>query len=451
MLRVSALAARLRGSFLGDVLKLSFGTLVGRLIAIAILPALTRLYSPADFALLAVYLALVSIIAVAACLRLEVAIPLIESDTEAAEVFVIALIVLTLVTIVLAVIALLFPQAVAQGLRSPALAPYLWLVPVGVVMAGSYSAMQFWATRIRRFGAIARTRVGQAVTGAATMLALGWAGLAPLGLLLGNMLNIGAGSVSLAGSALAHDRATFRKVRLSNLGTALRRNRRYPIFSTPEALFNMAGVQVPVLLIAAYGGVEAGFLLLAMKVMAVPMTLLGSSISQVYVSRAPQEYREGRLAPFTLSIMRRLVLVGVGPLLLAGALAPWAFPLIFGADWARAGELVTWLVPWMALQFVASPVSMVMFVVGRQRAMLALTTLGLIMRVGGALLALQFGPVALVAGLVAGSIAYYLAVAVFVMAAAGFSARQVLSLLAAFLDWRVLAPAGLCAALWYIT
>lgn len=221
------------------------------------------------------------------------------------------------------------------------------------------------------------------------MLALGWAGVAPFGLLLGNMLNIGAGGVSLAASALVRDGTMLRAVRLSELAPAFRKNRRYPLFSTPEALFNTAGVQVPVLLIAAHSGAEAGFLFLAMQVMTAPLTLLGNSISQVYVSRAPTEYREGRLGPFTLSIMRRLVLVGVGPLILAGALAPVLFPWLFGPDWVRAGEIVAWLVPWMALQFIASPVSMVLNTVGRQKWAMYLQAVGLVMRGGAVVLAIK--------------------------------------------------------------
>jgi O-antigen/teichoic acid export membrane protein len=390
MSSMTTLVARLRSGFLGDVLKLSFGTLAGRLISLIALPVVTRLYSPEDFALLAIYLALMSPLAVAACLRLEIAIPLVETEREAADLLTLALAVLALVTALLMLPALLMPGQVASALGAPALAPYVWLVPLGVAMAGSYSALQAWATRARRFGAIARTRVGQAVAGVSAMVSLGWAGVAPFGLLLGNMFNIGAGGVSLAASALVRDGAMLRAVRLRNLAPAFRRNRRYPLFSTPEALFNVAGVQVPVLLVAAYAGAEAGFLLLAMQVMSAPMNLLGSSISQVYVSRAPTEYREGRLAPFTLAIMRRLLLVGVGPLILAGALAPVVFPPLFGPEWARAGEIVTWLVPWMALQFIASPVSMVLHMVGRQNWAMYLQTAGLAIRGGGVLLAIKF-------------------------------------------------------------
>lgn len=381
------LSALLSGEFLRDVLKLASGTVLGRLIALAALPLVTRLYSPEDFALLAVYLSIVSIVSVAACLRLEIAIPLADNDDDAVNLLALALLGLGLVTSLALALTLLMPARLAGWLGKPEIAPYLWLVPLGIAMAGTYSALQFWTTRARRFGHIARTRIGQATAGVITILSLGWAGVVPMGLLLGNVLNIGAGGLGLGIHALRTDRRKFRSLTPRRMRGTLRKYCRYPVYSTPEALFNIAGIQVPVLLIAAHGGAEAGFLLLAMQIMTAPMTLLGSSISQVYMSRAAQEYREGRLAPFTLAIMRRLVMVGVGPLILAGALAPIVFPWIFGAQWARAGEIVTWLVPWMALQFIASPVSMVMFVVARQRGMLALTTFGALVRIGSVLVA----------------------------------------------------------------
>lgn len=440
---------RLGGSFLSDVVKLSFGTLAGRAIALAALPLLTRLYGPEDFALLAVYLSLVSTIAVAACLRLEIAIPLAETETDAAGLLALSGLVLTGVVLATAVPALVAPYRIAALLGSPGIASYLWLVPLGIVFAGSYSALQYWATRARRFGDIARTRVSQTITGVGTMLALGWAGVTPFGLLLGNMLNIGAGGTLLATGAWRHDRAVLRLVSLATLGDVFRRYCRYPMFSTPEALFNIAGLQIPVLLIAAYAGAEAGFLLLAMQIMTAPMTLLGKSISQVYMSRAPEEMRAGRLAPFTLSIMKRLVIVGTGPLVLIAAVSPIVFPWVFGAEWARAGEIVTWLMPWMVLQFIASPGSIVMFVVGRQRAMLALTTAGFILRVGGVGIALMVAPEGAIRGLVIGSVCYYALVLAFVVNAAGMNSKEVSQLLGSCVDKRLLALVAIAAAIYF--
>ena len=386
------LAPLTRSSFLRDVVKLSLGTIGGRLVSLAALPLVTRLYSPEDYALLAVYIGAVSLFAVAACGRLEVAIPLADADDTAASLLVLSLVFLGVTVTITALLSMLAPLNVAELLGSRALAPYLWLVPFGVLVAGSYSVFQYWSTRARRFGAIARTRISQAILGVVTIISFGWAGIIPFGLLLGNLFNIGAGGFSLAANAIAHDRALLGSISWAGLRRTLKTFRGYPLISTPEALLNVASVQVPILMIASHAGAEAGHFLLAMQVMSAPMTLLGKSISQVFISRAPEEMRQGRLASFTFAITRRLALVGLPPIILIGLLAPLLFPWAFGADWARAGVLVAWMVPWIALQFITSPISTVMYIADRQRSLLALTASGAVLKVGAILLAIQVSP-----------------------------------------------------------
>lgn len=427
---------------LRDVLRLVSGTLGGRLILLVAMPIVTRLYSPDDFALLSVYMGLVGIIAVVACLRFDIAIPVAGDESDAAHLLVLALISAAAFAAVCAVVVLVFPQELAQFLGLPRLAPWLWLVPLGVVLASAYSALQFWATRARRFGSIAVTRITQAAAGAGTMLGLGWAGGAPLGLLLGNMLSIGAGSLRLGLDLIRCDKHALRQVTISGLGLTFRRYRRYPIYSTPEALANTVGIQIPVMMVAAFAGVEAGFLIVAQQIMAAPMALLGASVSQVYVSRAPEALRDGRLAEFTTAILRRLMLVGLAPLLLAGLLAPTLLPLIFGTQWVRSGEIVTWMVPWIVLQFLASPISLVMFVTGRQRNMLMLTLFGAALRIGAVGIATLVGPGMIVAAYAGASAIFYGACLLVFTDAAGLAwrgwvSRIVLMLMMVFLAYAI--------------
>jgi O-antigen/teichoic acid export membrane protein len=404
---------RIRGiggdRFIRDVLKLASGTLAGRLILLAALPLLTRLYTPEDFALLAVYMALVGTIGVAACLRLEIAIPLAESETDAADLLALALLATLAVAFLLGAAALLVPKPLVAALGKPAFAPYLGLVPLGVLMYSSYTALQFWTIRAHRFGSIAQTRMTQAGFGAGTMLALGWAGLAPLGLLLGNMLAMGAGGIKLGHEALAIDRAALRYVTLNRLRDSLRRYRRYPLLSTPEALANIAALQVPILMIAIALDLEAGNLFLALQIMAAPMTLMGMSVAQVYSSRAAEERAAGRLGPFTRSLMRRLLFIGSGPILLVGMISPWVFPAVFGAEWGRAGQIAAWIAPWMLLQLIASPMAMTLHVTNNQALGLALQLFGLLMRAGAVALALAVDQTLAVAALVVASTVFYCA------------------------------------------
>lgn len=379
-----------------DTATLVTGTIGGRIILLLALPFVTRLYGPDDFKLLAVFTALVSTVSVAACLRLEIAIPLAENDDDAANLLAMALMSAAVASLIFVVICAVAPMSFAAWLGVEEIFPYLWLVAAGIFLTASYTALQFWATRHRRFGAIARTRVTQASAGAATMLGMGWLGFAPVGLLLGNMLTLGAGGLSLVAQAWRDDQHKLRVISFANMGQALRHYRRYPVFSTLEALANVASVQVPILIIAANSGSEAGQLFLAMQVMAMPMTLLGASVGQIYASRAADEFRNGTLHRFTVTMMKRLFLIGIGPLAFAALLGPMLFPVFFGAEWHRAGVIVAWIAPWMLLQLVVSPVSMGLHIVRAQAAAMGLQCLGLILRVSAVLV----GPLPWAAGLI---------------------------------------------------
>jgi O-antigen/teichoic acid export membrane protein len=376
--------ARFRqGGLIGSITMLVGGTAFAQALMVLVLPVLTRLYSPHDFSVLAVYASLLGIISVAACLRLDIAIPMPETDGDAANLLVLALGFCLLISIAVALPILLAPAAVAAGLRQPGLQPYLWLLPIGVLLTGSYSALQYWATRKKIFGVIAKTRMSQAIGGAGAQLGMGWLGFAPSGLLVGQAITSGAGVVGLGARVLTADRAALHEVSRPNMQRLFQQYDRFPKYSTFEALANTGGIQLPVIMIAALAvGAEAGFLMLAMRVIQVPMNLIGNAISQVYLAHAPEEYRAGTLGAFTANILGGLMKTGVGPLLFAALVAPQAFVLIFGEKWQRAGVLVAWMTPWFIAQLMSSPVSMVMHVRNKQRGMMLLTMAGLCLRVG---------------------------------------------------------------------
>jgi O-antigen/teichoic acid export membrane protein len=365
-----------------DTVKLVSGTLGGRIILLLVLPIVTRLYEPDEFKLLAVFMALVSTISVVACLRFEVAIPIAESDEDAVNLLALAIGFAAIISLAFFGLSALADQSLARWFGAPAIASYFWLVAAGIFATGCYAALQSWATRARQFSIIARTRISQAAVGAATMLCLGWLGLAPLGLLLGNMLSASAGSCAMARQLWRNNQYTIQLVSRTRMIGILYRYKRYPIYSTPEALFNVAGMQIPIFLIAAYSGDDAGQLFLAMQVMSAPLSLLGTSVGQVYASRAANELLNGTLFQFTFSMMKRLFMIGIGPMLIAAFLSPILFPIVFGAEWLRSGVIVAWIAPWMLFQLVASPVSLGLHFAGQIGVAMLLQLAGLIMRVG---------------------------------------------------------------------
>ncbi len=426
--------------FIKDVIKLSSGTVAARILYFAALPFLTRIYSPDDFALLAAFMALTVTMATVVSVRLEIAIPLAKSESEAIEILLFALFFISLMSLFFLILNLYFSNIFADIISIPKIEPYLFLVPVAAALVGSYSVFQYWETRNRNFGKIARNRIIQGVSGVFMMLVLGFIGLVPLGLILGNIASRSIGFIGFASCFFKEKIEDIKKVRINEIVKTLFKNRMYPLYSTPEALINVAGAQVPILLIASSSGSEAGYLWLSMQLVMIPMSLVGSSISQVYLSRAPSALHEERLAVLTLSIIRRLLIYSVGILALVFMIAPILFPFIFGIEWVRAGEIVTLLIPVAFMQLLVSPVSMALYVTNHQRMMLVLTLLGFFLRVGGVIISERFFLGTGVIGFVLGSLAYYLVLFFSILLAVRINKYEMIKLIKTFFDFRVSLP-----------
>lgn len=382
-----------KSTFARNVSILTGGTVFAQGIALLALPVLTRLYSPQDFDLLAVYVALITLISSISCLRYNIAIPLPEAENDAMVLLVLSLVSGLCFGLIFALPAVFAPNATATLIGQPTLAPHLWLVPLGVMLASIYNALQYWASRKKRFGLVTQTRMTRAIGGVGTQLGFGFTNPAPFGLLLGHILYSGLGVIGLGRSILFNDQPAIRALDWDRVRRVSSEYRRFPVYSVPEALFNIGGMQIPILIISAVAvGPEAGFLMLAMRIMGAPMGLIGNSVAQVFIAEAPAKLRDGTLAAFTRRTMWTLFRTSAPLLVAIGVLSPILVPIFFGVEWARAGWLTAWITPWIMLQFVASPVSMVLHVIGRVGLALTVNVASFLLRLAFVLLAMELQP-----------------------------------------------------------
>lgn len=373
----------MQGRFVRNVGVLVGGTAFSQLIALLALPFLTRLYTPEDFTVLATYASILGIIASIACLRFEIAIPIPKEQESAIHLF--ALSVISVVSITLLTwFTIVIGEDWINKLTNQRLVGYLWLLPIGVFFIGLYNALQYWMTREKAFPIVAKTRMTQSISGAATQLGLGYAGISPLGLLLGQLISSGAGIFGLSRYFSKEYKELIYKINVKDIKKTFKRYDRFPKYSTWEALTNSAGIQLPILIIATLAlGAEAGFLMLAIRLLSAPMGLIGGSVAQVYLAEAAEKHHKGKLKEFTRKTTITLAKLGIIPLLLVGIISPFIIPFIFGEEWRRTGILISWMTPWFFMQFITSPISMSLHITNNQRIAMLLQIVGLVLR-GGA-------------------------------------------------------------------
>ncbi len=372
-------------SFAADVLKLVSGTAVAQGIGVLATPLLTRLYGPEAFGTLALFTSITSIIGVVACLRYELAIMLPESDEEAANLLAVSLLAVVGVTLLTVPIVTWGRPLLLRVLRAPELGPYLWAVPVAVLLAGIFQAGSYWVSRQKRFGRLSVAKVANTGVAHAAKLAAGLAGRVSAGMLIGGaVLGSGASAGMLCGGVWRRDRIWLRgSVRLKAMWRAAVRYLRFASVDVSSALLNTVSTQLPTILLSAFfdSGV-VGRYALGHRVLSLPMGLVGASLGQVFYQRASAARVNGTLSQVVEDTTTRLVSVAAFPFILLAIVSPDLFGVVFGAEWYEAGVYAQILTPWLLFVFLGSPMSTLYCVMEKQQAGLVFNVALLITRAG---------------------------------------------------------------------
>lgn len=358
-----------KGRFARSVTLLAGGSAIGQAITVLVSPILTRLYSPDEFGVLGVYASILGVITVVASLRYEYAIPLSEDDATAANIFALCFALLLGMTALSWLVVQGLGRQIVTWANVHGSERYLWLIPLGMLGAGTYQILNYWAVRKRDFTRIARTRLSRGVARAAIQVSVGFTSSGPLGLLLGQLAGETAGSTSLGLSAWRKDRGSFKAVSLEGMRKAGWRYRRFPLFSSWADLIDSLGLQLPLLLLAAFYGAEvAGWFALGQRVIAAPLNILVDSVAQVYFGEAARLSRDDpkSMRRLFLKLTNRLALTGALPAAVICALAPWFFTVVFGPAWETAGRYVQILGLMFAVRFAVVPLSHTLNILERQ-------------------------------------------------------------------------------------
>ena len=138
-------------SFKSDVLRLASGTGIAQIIGILSMPILSRLYAPEAFGMAALFVSFTTIFGVVACMRYELSIILPGDDCEAANLLGVSLLFTFIITFCTILIIWFGSTFILKWIDMIELAPYLWLIPIGVLFQGLFTAFNYWNTRTRHF------------------------------------------------------------------------------------------------------------------------------------------------------------------------------------------------------------------------------------------------------------------------------------------------------------
>lgn len=367
LLRKAPLNART--GFWASVATLAAGTVIAQAVPVLVSPILTRLYTPHDFGILALFASTLAIITTVAGLRFEFSAVLAPKKDEALNLLATALL-LVLVAAVLTGIAVAGPLVHYLPGMKP-LQPHAAVLAIAVWLTGAFLSVEHWAVRAKAYRAVASARIRQGIAGALCQCLLFKVGIPGTGLLAGYTVGQALGSFSLARKTGIVSRETISQIKPSTMAHQAIRNRQYPLLVTPSALINVLGSQLPTIFLAAYyGAAVAGWFALGQRIIGLPIFFIGRAVSQAYLGESSSlvQERPDELFKLFVKTARRLALIGFICLTAIFVAAPHLIRLVFGAAWTQSGLYLQWMAPAFFAQFVTSPLSQTLNIVNRSGA-----------------------------------------------------------------------------------
>ena len=345
-------------AFVRNVATLASGTLLAQLLPLLASPLLTRLYTPAQFGLFALFMAIFSTLHQATTGHYEIAMITPKRNQTARELFVIALYYALGFSLLVLASLLLMHTPLLKLIDAQQLGNWIYLLPLMLFLAGSSQLINHYANRAGKYTYMAQATLIQGISIVFISLLLGLLQAGFMGLIAGY-----AGGYTLSFLFLAW--RYHRDIGQADFSWSQRKSRiaqhfrDYPIFSGSMSIFDGLSLALPTFFIAAgYPEAIVGYYALVMRTLYTPLTFLSTSVGQVNLKKIVQLIHDKQaLTPYLGRITLVLILIASMPASLLFLFGPELFAFVFGTDWRIAGEFAQILAPALIIRFTASTLS----------------------------------------------------------------------------------------------
>jgi len=240
-------------TFAINVIKLITGTALGQTIIVLSSPLLTRIYSPDDFGILAVYVSIISILSVIISLRYESAIVLPKDDRKARDLALLSIGIAFGFSLLLFLISSIFNKQLTELIGYSEFSLYLYLIPLSTFFYGSFQTLSYYMTREQRFNqlAVSNTLKGFGIAGAQ----ISWGVIlqpGAFGLILGQIAGNGFASFYLIHSTFRELVKRITPQIWKNLKVVLIEYKLFPLFTSSTTFINAISQNIPALLLALF-------------------------------------------------------------------------------------------------------------------------------------------------------------------------------------------------------
>lgn len=357
------------GKFAQNTALLMGGNILSQAISIALVPAITRIYSAEEFGEFSIIIATAMIVIPISCLRYDAAILLPDTRSDSKTLAQLSFGINCLLAMLLFALITPFHASIA-GVIGINKSELLFLYPILVMLGGWQLIIGAWALRNKAFIAISVAGVCATTLDRFVGIASGLlTSIGTMGLLCGKLAGLAA-DICLIVIGL-HKNRGHNNLPSNRIKEGIRLLRQYRTFAwySGSAMIHQLGRQSPIFLLGIfYSPVTAGLYALCFRVLAEPVQIVGHALGRSFSQRAAEDKRnENDLSSITFKLFRYLLILIVVPMTILAIVAPDIFGFIFGEQWSDSGRYVQYVAPVFMLTFMLRSLGALFDVLRKQK------------------------------------------------------------------------------------
>ncbi len=351
-------ALKIKSEFTRNVFTLMTGTIIGQAIPIAITPILSRMYTPKDFGVFALFISVSTIASVVANGKYELAIMLPKREKDAINLCALSFIITFIYSSLLLIIIIVFHSKIINYVNSEAIGVWLYFVPLIVFFICSYNILKFYNNRLKKYKDIAKANVLKSIVLVTIQLLVFHLVKGATGLISGEIASRCFANLKLFNN-IFKDKKLLSYISLNKMIVLAKKYKKFPLFTCPASLANSISNKLyEIILPVLYEMSTLGFYSMSMRTLSVPGALIGDAIGQVFFREASKEKNEtGKAIKSFNSALIKLLLIGLPTYGLLFFIIEDLFAFILSEKWRIAGKYAQILIPLCFMQFIVGPLT----------------------------------------------------------------------------------------------
>jgi O-antigen/teichoic acid export membrane protein len=352
--------------FIKSLTVLLTGTLIAQFIGYALAPVISRQFSPTEMGEFGMFQRWVVLLATIATARYEFSLPLPKRDEHSFQLYRLALF-STMVTLGITLLGFLI-----YGLYiEKAVGFALW----ALVLVFSTAALVFfnlgtnWAIRHKEFKRISLSKMTNSLGLNISRVLSGFFHMGKWGLILSFFVSLLIGAAHFFKDFFHWNKKPTTSLSKKKMMSLARTYKDFPLINLPHALSdNLREVLVALIIIEVFSEQIFGSFDHTFRMLRLPVMIIGTSISQILFNRISSYRLEKKmLMPIVVKVFLSLTVLSLIPFSIVYFYGQPLFVFVFGEQWQESGRLSEIMAPWLMLNFVSSPLTIIPLVLEKQK------------------------------------------------------------------------------------